>query len=98
MNTEQEIEIAFCWFDREQWEQLALVDPEGVDNSYEEWKKGANKAISNFILNGQKLRKISIKTTELVKWCQEKDQAPNSSARSEYAAIVAQQRNDRKKT
>ncbi len=98
MSTENKIEIALCWFDREQWEQLALVDPEGVDNSYEEWKQGANKAVSNFIANDQKLRKISINTAELVKWCQEKDQAPNSSARSEYAAMVAQKRNDNKKT
>ncbi len=98
MSTENEIEFALCWFDQEQWEKLAQVDPDGVDDSYEEWKKGANKAISNFISNGQKVRKISIKTADLVKWCEEKGLSPNSSTRSEYVAMLAQRRNENKKT
>ena len=98
MSAENEMVIALCWFDREQWEQLALVDPEGVDNSYEDWKKGANRAFSNLTANGQKLRKISIRTSDLIKWCQENDQEPNSSARSKYAAMVAQKRYDKKRT
>jgi len=98
MSTDNEVVFAFCWFDQEQWDKLSQVDPEGVDASYEEWKKSANKAISNFVSNGQKVRKISIKTAELVKWCQEKGQAPNSGSRSEYAAMLSQKRDENKKT
>ncbi len=94
MSTENKIEFALCWFDQEEWEKLAQVDPDGVDNSYEEWKKGANKAISN----GQKVRKISIKIADLVKWCEENGKSPNSSSRSEYVAMLAQRRNENKKT
>ncbi len=98
MSIESETEYAMCWFDQEQWEELSQVDPEGVDDSYEKWKEGANKAISNFISNGQKVKKISIKTADLVKWCKDKGQAPNSASRSEYVVMLAQLRNDNKKT
>ena len=98
MHTKDETVLAFCWFDKEQWELLAKIDPEGVDDSYEEWRKSATKAISNLTANGLEVTKISIKTAELQKWCQENDREPNSSSRSEYAALIARNRYEDRKT
>ncbi len=98
MNSDNNIEIAFCWFDKEQWELLAKLDPEGVDDSYEEWRKNANEAISHIVASGQKVRKVSIKTIEFQKWCQKNGLKPNSSARSEFVAMLAQQRNENNQT
>jgi hypothetical protein len=39
MSNEQDVVIAFCWFDGEQWKLFAEIDPNGVDDSYEEWRK-----------------------------------------------------------
>ena len=61
MNNEEEIEIALCWFDEEQWSLLSEIDPNGVDSSYEEWRRNASKAFSEFMASGQKVRKVSIK-------------------------------------
>ena len=96
MDTDKDIQFSLCWFDKEQWELLAKIDPEGVDDSYEEWRKNANKAISDFSTNGQNLVKVSIKVAELQEWCKNKEVEPNSSSRAEFAAMLAQQRHENK--
>lgn len=95
MNDEYDSLISFCWFDEEQWNLLAAVDPAGVDESYSQWRKNANKAISELRQNGIKAQKISIKVSELLHWCQEQEIEPNSKSRSEYAAFIAQQRHEK---
>ena len=98
MHTKDKTVLAFCWFDKEQWELLAKIDPDGVDDSYEEWRKSANNAISNLTANGLEVTKISVKIAELQKWCQENDCEPNSSSRSEYAALITRNRYEANKT
>lgn len=85
--------ITLCWFDEEQWNLLAKEDPDGVDESYSQWRANANKAFAELKKNGLKVQKISIKISELLKWCQERGVAPNSKSRSEYVALIAQERN-----
>ena len=93
MNNENDIEFAFCWFDKDQWQLLAKIDPDGVDDSYEEWRKNVNSAISELEERGQKAIKVSIKISELQKWCQERGLEPNSNSRSQFAAMLAHHRN-----
>jgi hypothetical protein len=93
MNEENKIIYTFCWFDEEQWNSLSKLDPNGVDDSYSKWRNNANKAITELEDNGQSVKKISIKTSELEKWCKERNQEPNGKSRSEYAASLAQARN-----
>ena len=97
MNNSNDIEFAFCWFDKEQWQLLAEIDQGGVDDTYEEWRNNANDAISKIEKNGQKAIKVSIKVSELQRWCQEKGVKPNSKSRSEYVAILARERDANKK-
>ena len=96
MDKNNDIQLALCWFDKVQWKLLAEIDPDGVDDSYEEWRKNANKAITNFAANGKKLVKVSIKVAELQEWCKNNGVEPNSSSRSEFAAMLAQQRHENK--
>lgn len=98
MNNDNEIEFAFCWYDEDQWKLLEKIAPEGLDASYKEWKKNANSAISGFEKRGQKIIKVSIKISELQKWCQERGLEPNSKSRSQFAAMLAKNRNENKKT
>ena len=84
--------LAFCWYDEDQWNLLAKADPTGVDESYSEWRKNANDALSQLKENGVNVQKISINVNELLKWCQEKGVEPLGKARSEYAALIAQKR------
>jgi len=95
MNKENEIIYTFCWFDEEQWELLSKLDPKGTDDSYSQWRNNANNAISDLKDNGQNVKKISIKTLELEKWCKERNLEPNGKSRSEYASFLAQARNEK---
>lgn len=92
MNTDDNPDIVFYWFDKYQWELLAKLDPNGVDDSYEEWRKNASKAFSSIEATGQSVRKVSIKVSELQIWCNKKGIEPNSESRAEFAAMLAQRK------
>ncbi len=95
MNEDDETIFTICWFDEEQWDLLANVDPNGVDSSYFEWRKNANKAFFNLKESGHNVNKVLVKTHKLVKWCKERSIEPNSKARSKYAALLAQERHEK---
>lgn len=95
MNDNNETIYTFCWFDEEQWELIAKLDPSGVDDSYSQWRKNANKAFNELKENGFKAQKVLVKAIELEEWCKERNVEPNSKSRSEYAAFLAQERNEK---
>ena len=95
MNEDNETIYTISWFDEEQWELLAKLDPNGVDDTYSHWRKNANKAFSELKENGLKVQKVLVTTSELEKWCQERNVGPNSKSRSEYAAFLAKERNEK---
>lgn len=91
---EQQIVYSFAWFQPEEWQHLkeAVEDPSTLDNTYEEWRNNAENMVGKIRENGQQVNKISIKINKLLLWCQSKGIKPDSKARSEYAACIAQQR------
>ncbi len=94
MTGEENIGIAFCWYEADEWEKLkqTAVDSETLDDSYEEWKSGANNAISELTAQGLKINKIAMRMDEFIFWCQENNSVNNSEARSSYAAKKLQAR------
>lgn len=94
MTSEDDLRLAFCWYEPEEWEKLKRIakDSGSLDDSYEEWKSNANDAISEIRGQGNIIQKISIKMDELVTWCQENSLENNSEARSNYAAKKLQER------
>ena len=94
MTSEEDIEVAFCWYEPSEWEILkrTAADSETLDDTYEEWKSNANRAISEFYTQGIKIKKISMRMYEFEIWCEENNYINNSEARSEYAAKKLQER------
>lgn len=94
MNSQNNVVYSFAWYQRDDWQLLkeSVEDPDTLDDSYEEWRKNANKTISDFKSSGQQVVKISVNVAELLDWCRNKGVAPNGKARSEYAAYLAQKR------
>ena len=88
MTNEKYIEYAFTWFDEEQWKLLKELDPEGLDDTYEEWRNNASKAFSDFQRNGQRIRKIAIDSIKFKNWCEENNLETNGKARAEYASYL----------
>jgi len=91
---EQEVVYSFAWYQPDEWELLkrTVDDPSTLDDTYNEWRHNAENAISEIRANGHSITKISIKIAQLLVWCDAKGVRPDSSARSEYAAFLAQQR------
>jgi hypothetical protein len=91
---EQKIFYAMTWFQPEEWQKLkdAVDDPSSLDDSYEEWKIGAEESIRNFRKNGQHVQKFSIKVSRLLEWCKENGRKPDGKARSEYVTFLARER------
>jgi hypothetical protein len=91
--SEENIKLGLCWYQPEQWERLKEIadDRDGLEHTYEEWRKNASRAISDFQANGQSIKKVRINLEELLLWCNEKGIAVNSEARSGYVAFIMQQ-------
>lgn len=88
MSDKESIEIAFSWFDEEQWNLLKALHPEGLDDTYEIWRKNANNAFTELESNGHTVRKIAINVFKLKSWCNENGKKPNGKARAEYASYL----------
>lgn len=94
MTDKHEMIVGFCWYQPEQWAELkkVAVDPEKLDDTYEEWRANANKAFNEIVAAGHDIRKISINTKELVAWCKKCERQLDGKARSEFAALKLQKR------
>ncbi|NUZ13338.1 hypothetical protein HUZ36_21475 [Pseudoalteromonas sp. McH1-7] len=92
--SEQQIVYSFAWFEPDEWQKLkeTVEDPDTLDDSYQEWRQNAENVIRELRAGGQQVKKISIKISKLLVWCESRSLKPNSKARSEYAAFLAQQR------
>lgn len=91
---EHQIIYSFAWFQPQEWQCLkdTVDDPESLDDSYQQWRHNAERAITELRANGEQVKKISIKINKLLAWCELKGLKPNSAARSEYAAFLMRQR------
>lgn len=94
ISDEQKVVYTMTWFQPEEWQKLKEVvdDPTTLDDTYEDWKRGAEQAIKDFRENGQSVQKISVKIDKLLEWCEAEGLKPDGKARSQYAAYLAQQR------
>ncbi|MCP8690050.1 hypothetical protein [Marinobacterium sedimentorum] len=97
MDHDENIEIGMCWFDEEQWNLLRELDPEGTDDTYEDWRKNANKAFYDIRASGHKIVKVAVKIDEFLAWCEEKNYEPVSFSRSEYASFKLRQAHEKNK-
>jgi len=63
------------------------LDPEGTDNTDEEWRKQANAAFSELRANGQNIVKVSVQIDDMMAWCNENGSDPVSSSWPEFTAF-----------
>jgi hypothetical protein len=54
--------IGLAWYSREAWERLRAIadDREQLDDSFEEWERGALQAIQDLASVGRHVRKVPI--------------------------------------
>ncbi len=93
MEDNSAVQIAFCWFQENEWKALKKIDPDSMDHSYDEWLKSANKAIYSLQTQGSVVNKVTIRVGELIAWCDERSLKLDSQSRSQYAVYKLQLRN-----
>ena len=73
MNNDTHLNLAFCWYEPDEWLDIKkfAVDADKQDDTYEEWRANANKAIKNIRASGQNVVKISMKADEFFAWCKD---------------------------
>jgi hypothetical protein len=82
--------FGLAWWQPEQWSRLKQVseDSDRLDDTYEEWRKGAHEAIRVMQSQGQIVKKVKINLDKFITWCDEKNIPVNGAARAEYAAYL----------
>ena len=86
--------LGLSWYQPEQWDRLIEIseDRESLDDSYEDWKKNANKTIRDIRSAGKIARKVNINPEDLLAWCNENSLPVNGKSRSEYVTVVMDKR------
>jgi hypothetical protein len=85
-------EIGLAWYTREAWQRLRelAADVDTLDDTYEDWERGALRAIRELEAVGRRPRKVPIDVDLLARWCQERHRPLDSGARAEYVTYLLQ--------
>jgi len=83
--------VALAWYDQVQWAKLKEVaeDTENLDESYQAWRRGAEKCQRELRRNGVIAYRQLIDIDSLVAWCKASNRPINSESRAQYAAELA---------
>ena len=68
--------LRIAWYSQDQW---------NIEDTYEEWKANAEKALRDSQNAGISVRKVQIDVDELLAWCKSKNIPVDRASRSEFA-------------
>ncbi len=87
-------QVAVAWYDAAQWAKLKRVaqDADGLDDSYEDWRRGAERLERDLRHKGIEIQRVYIDVDALVGWCASRRKPITGEACSEYAAQLAASR------
>src|SRR5438105_13204638 len=82
-----------AWYTDEGWKRLCEVadDRDTLDDTFEDWERGALAAVRDLESAGQQIRKVPIDVDALVAWCRGRRCRIDSAARVEYVTYLLQQ-------
>jgi hypothetical protein len=66
-------------------------DRDTLDDTFEDWERGALAAVRDLESGGRQIRKVTIDVDALVVWCRERRCRVDSAARAEYVTYLLQQ-------
>ena len=89
----REAELGLAWYTREAWAHLRELadDRDALDDTFEDWERGALAVIRDLETVGWQIRKVSIDVDALVSWCRERNCRNDSAARAEYVTSLVQE-------
>lgn len=77
-----------AWYRRDQWTQLRELasDVEKLEESYEDWLAGAQKALVQMTVAGVRAQRVDVDLDELALWCRAESRPLDSAARAAFVA------------
>jgi hypothetical protein len=86
--------VAFTWYAPGQWARLRALaaDPEALDRGFEAWLANAERLEAALIRKGIAVERVLVDVDALAHWCGSRRRPLDSSARSEYVALVLRSR------
>ena len=77
-----------AWYRRDQWTQLRELasDVERLEESYEDWLAGAQRALVQMTVAGVRAQRVDVDLDELERWCRREDRPLDSAARAAFVA------------
>ncbi len=78
--------VAVGWYTQEEWARVktTAVDPEVLENSYQEWEAMATKALRDLRKAGLTPVKVFVAADELLAWCLVHGKPLRADARAEF--------------
>jgi hypothetical protein len=78
--------IGIAWYDAVQWAKLKQVaaDPEFMDATHEDWRRGAEDLERKLRRLGTTARRVPIDVDALARWCRTQRKAVDANSRVEY--------------
>lgn len=90
------IMVGVTWYTKETWIQVkaSAADPEGFEESFQEWEAMAIAALREFLRSGVRAVKFHIIPEEFVAWCALNIRVNNAEARAEFVSEKLQAAHD----
>jgi hypothetical protein len=87
-----EAQLGLAWYTRAAWERLRelAADKDALDDSFEDWERGALAAIGEFKAAGREIRKVPIDVEALAVWCAYHNRKLDGRARAAYVTHLLQ--------
>jgi len=86
--------LGVAWFSPTQWQRLTEVveDRNELDDTFEQWERGALDAVRTIERQGQRVEKVYLDVEALVSWCKARGLPVNGPSRAQYVSAVLQER------
>jgi uncharacterized protein YjdB len=80
------------WWKPAQWEKAKQISTDShiFDDTYQDWKEGAENALKKLRGYGLTVYKIEIELEELVRWCMDQKMPLDATARSSFVSMKVQ--------
>jgi hypothetical protein len=77
------------WWKSGQWEIAKQISDDSsiFDDTYEEWKEAAEKAVSKYKAEGLIIYKVEVDLDDMAAWCREQNRPLDATARTHYVSI-----------
>jgi hypothetical protein len=85
---QRDVVTGIAWYQRDQWTRLRELasDADKLEESYEDWLAGAQKALVQMSVVGVRAQRVDVDLDELARWCRTEGRPLDSAARAAFVA------------